>query len=61
MRKFLVFPYSEKAGLATSWIAGVARGWRHEQNSTTEAVGCILDAVREAKTEILVHYEFSAK
>ena len=53
MRHFLVFHYPEEPKLARSWAAGVARDGKAEQTAPMVAVGCIINAAQDAKTEIL--------
>jgi len=48
MSHFLVFPYAEEPGPASSWAARVARD-RNDENGPTEMIGCILVGGREAK------------
>lgn len=38
-----------------SRAAGVARDRKYEENASTEAAGCTIDAGQEAKVEILVN------
>ena len=42
----------KKAGLAPTWVAGVAREGTNT-TAPTEVIGCILDTGEDAKTEIL--------
>jgi len=57
MRHFLVFHYPEEPKLARSWAAGVARDRKAEQTAPMVAVGCIIDAAQDAKTEMLARME----
>ena len=55
MSHFLVFPYPEEPGLASSWAARVARD-RNDENGPTEVIGCILVGSREAKRKSKISY-----
>jgi hypothetical protein len=53
IKHFQLLSCPEEAELAPSRAAGVARHGKNEKTALTEAVGCTIDGVQDAKKEIL--------